>query len=112
MSVDEKLLLISPEAANLAQTDREALATIAGESISSAVFGDQEELATAYLAAHMITIRNRAGNGGPVKSVKEGELSMTFGGDSSASGLDATSYGMEFKRIRSEVTLMARTRAV
>lgn len=114
MAVDDTLLLIAPEMSAVSSADRAGVAALAALSVSSDVFGDQEELATAYLAAHMLTIRGRAGNSGAVKGLKEGDLSITYGSDSNGMNgeYSATSYGQEFLRIRKGVIFTARTRVV
>lgn len=112
MTVDSTLLLIAPEFADTDVGTREAMADLASKSVG-AVFGDCTELATAYLTAHMLTISQRAGNGGAVKGLKEGDLSTTYGDTGGATGsLGNTSYGLEYMRIRSNKVFAARTRSV
>lgn len=112
MTVDSTLLVIAPEMADIDSAQRTAMADLAALSVG-AVFGNQQELATAYLTAHMLTVSQRAGNGGAVKSLKEGDLNITYG-DNAAGGdsLGSTSYGQEFIRIRKGKVFAARTRAV
>lgn len=112
MTVDATLLLIAPEFTDVAQADREGIAALAALSVGT-VFGDTQELATAYLAAHMLSIRQRAaGAGGSVKSLKEGDLAITYGGADMQGALNSTSYGQEYLRLRSQCVLTARTRIV
>lgn len=53
------------------------------------------------LAAHILTLANRGGSGGggPVKSMSEGGLSISFGDSGSKSALGATPYGSEVLRL-------------
>lgn len=112
MTVDSTLLVIAPEFASLAEADRQAVIDLAALSVGS-IFGDKQDLATAYLAAHMLTMSQRTGGAaGPLKSEKEGDLSRSYGGRESNDPYDATGYGQEFKRIQKQVVFSARTRTV
>lgn len=112
MTVDSTLLVVAPEMAAVDGAQRTAMATLAALSVG-AVFGNQQELATAYLTAHMLTVSQRAGNGGAVKSLKEGDLSLTYGDTAQTKDpMASTSYGQEFIRIRNGKVFAARTRAV
>ena len=111
MTVDATLLLIAPEMASVSLATRAGIANLAALSVGS-VYADKQELAIAYLAAHMLTMSLRAGVGGAVKSMKEGDLSLAYGGSDSESGYAATSYGNEFMRLQRETIFAARTRSV
>jgi len=111
MTVDATLLLIAPEFEALDASIRTGMATLAAQSVGT-VFGDNQELATAYLTAHMLTLRGRSGVGGSVQSMKEGDLSLTYKSGMENSVLGSTSYGQEFKRLQRENVFAARTRAV
>jgi len=110
MTVDATLLLIAPELVAIDEADRTGVADLAALSVGS-VYGDKQELATAYLTAHMLTMRSRAGVGGAVKSMREGDLSLTYAG-SEGNDLAGTSYGQEFARLKRECVFSARTRTV
>ncbi len=111
MSLDATLLVLAPELADITEADRAAVAQLAALSVGTA-FGDKQELATAYLTAHMLTMRGRAGVGGSVKSLKEGDLSLTYSGSMSDDALSNTSYGQEYCRLKAECVFSARTRSV
>lgn len=111
MTVDSTLLVIAPEHAGIDSADRTAVAELAALSVGTA-FGNKKELATAYLTAHMLTMRGRAGAGGAVKSMREGDLGITYAGNEASNDLMATSYGQEFNRLRRECVFAARTRSV
>lgn len=110
-TVDSTLLVIAPELASVAETQRSAVIEIASQKVGSA-FGDSQNLATAYMAAHMLTLQGRKGNGGAVKSIKEGSLSITYTGSDFMDGLGSTSYGQEFKLMQKQCLFAARTRSV
>lgn len=110
MTVDATLLVIAPELAAIAEADRTAMAELAALSVGN-VYGNKQELATAYLTAHMLTMRGRAGVGGAVKSMREGDLSLSYSG-SEGNDLAGTSYGQEFNRLKRECVFSARTRVV
>lgn len=112
MSIDSTLLAIAPELSVIPVERREVIENLAALSVGS-VFCDKRELATAYLAAHMLTISGRSGNAGSVKSMKEGDLSITYAdGADMKNSYSSTSYGLEFLRLRSETVFAARTRSV
>jgi hypothetical protein len=66
---------------------------------SSCVFGANYQTAIALRAAHMMQMRDRGGNAGPVSSVREGDLAIYYGSifETWKSDLNQTSYGMELK---------------
>jgi hypothetical protein len=112
MTVDSTLLLIAPELSAVPVERREAMAELAAKSVGS-VFGDDRELATAYLTAHMLTSGFGGGYSGAVKSTKEGDLAITFSdGGKSNSAYTSTSYGLEFVRLQRQNVFAARTRMV
>jgi hypothetical protein len=83
------------------------------------VFGDKRNLATAYLAAHMLEISTQSGDGGSgtgglVTSEKEGQLSRSYGALGGQAGggseYERTVWGMEFLRIRKQCVFRPRTR--
>jgi len=78
---------------------------LAAQRTSSTCFGENYTLAVALRAAHTLTLKNEAvaGNSGavgPVTSMKEGDLSISFGGASSISvkgDLGTTKYGIQLQ---------------
>lgn len=114
MTIDATLLLIAPELSSVDSEVRTAAAELAGRSVGT-VFGDNRDDAIAYLTAHILTLRSRSGNGGAVQNVKEGDLSISYAGNSGMLGkhaLGSTAYGQEYLRLRSQYVLSARTRSV
>lgn len=101
MTVEEILAIIAPD---LAGYDSAGAIAIAEMEIAPNLCGDKRPLLVAYLAAHIITIGNRAnGATGSIKSVTEGRTSITYGTsqlDTPSSGLSDTSYGREYDRLR------------
>lgn len=83
------------------------------------VFGSKRNLATAYLAAHMLEISMQSGSGGSgtgglVTSEKEGQLARSYGAVGGAAGsgseYERTVWGMEFLRIRKQCIFRPTTR--
>ena len=115
MTIESTLRVIAPETKSLSVAERDVFIEIAKNSVGS-IFGNQQEIATAYLAAHLATVSSRNGASGSVKSIKEDSLAITYSGAGSASDINtrnygSTSYGIEYLRIRKGVTFCARTRA-
>lgn len=98
MTVDSTLLVIAPEFSTIDQADRQAVIDLAALSVGDG-FGTKKELATAYLTAHMLTVRSRGGSGGMVKSLKEGELAITYDTESTKGNGATTSYYTEYLRL-------------
>ena len=101
LTVEEILAIIAPE---LADYDASGAIAVANMQIAPNLCGDKRPLLVAYLAAHIITIGNRAnGATGSIASVTEGKTSITYGTsqlDIPSSGLSDTSYGREYDRLR------------
>lgn len=101
LTVEEILAIIAPE---LADYDSAGAIAIAELEIAPGLCGKKRPLLVAYLAAHIITIGNRAnGATGGIRSVTEGKTSITYGSsqlDTPSSGLSDTSYGREYDRLR------------
>lgn len=100
MSVDAVLLDIAPEMDAVDAALRTRIIDLAKLRVSEKVFGELTELATAYLAAHMLTMRTRSGAGGAVSSESEGSLSRSYTASSDKSLLASTSYGQEYIALR------------
>lgn len=73
------------------------------------VFGKKRNLATALLAAHMLSMSERQGAGGTIASEKEGELSRSYALPALSRDISSTSYGQEFNRIARSVIFCPRT---
>jgi hypothetical protein len=111
MSVEQVLLDIAPETANLEPTRRANLIIYATKQTNFGC-GYIKELAIAYLAAHMNAVSTKGGASGSVTSEKEGDLARSFGGPTSSGPLGATGYGQEYLRLRNKYVLTPRTRQV
>lgn len=99
MSVDSTLLAIAPELAAVDPTRRAAIISIVQGQVGENYRGRQE-LATAYLAAHMLTLGNRGGFAGAIQSEKEGDLARSYFKSDDNSVYGSTSYGSEYMRIK------------
>lgn len=109
MAVRDTFNLIAPEFENDPNAD--GMLSLAAERLEPKVFGKQYELATSYLAAHMLALSRRAqssGNGGggvgPVTGERAGEVSRNYGsvnfGGQDIAYYGSTPYGLEFLNIR------------
>lgn len=117
MTVDAKLTLIAPELDSLTQQERDDTIALSELQVGADFCGGGElrELAVAYLTAHSLTLRARAGNAGAVGSVSEGDLSITYrsaGGATGLEGLSTTSYGQEYERLKRQCVIGARNRTI
>lgn len=95
--------------------------SMAAEQMSATVWGGLFGQGAAFLAAHMMTLRDRAvaagglgagaagGGAGPVSSMSEGGLSVSWAGVASGSGsteeseLAATSYGARYLALQAKL---------
>lgn len=101
--------------------DVETFLTLAGQQLSASVWGILFEQGASYLAAHMMTLRDRAvaaadfsggavgGGAGPVSSMSEGGLSVSWAGVSSGSAssreneLASTTFGARLIDLESKL---------
>lgn len=94
------LTAIAPETDCVPEERRNVILALAEDQTGQA-FGSARNHAVALLAAHMLTIGNRAGNAGAVSQAKEGDLSLSYAVNQyTDDALDGTSYGQELKRLR------------
>jgi hypothetical protein len=111
MPVRDILLDIAPE---FATQDEAALARIdrfigyAQGELTADAWGAKLDMATALLAAHKLTLAGKGGSAsGPVIAEKVGDMSVTYADPTTTNGgldpLDASSYGGQFKQLRSTV---------
>lgn len=107
LSVSSILDAIAPQFST--DADKSTFITIATGLTSTSCFGDNMNLAIALRTAHMMTIRDMEKDGvssayggasGAVTSKREGDLSISFGNNSSGNGsqnedLNLTKYGKQ-----------------
>lgn len=98
--------LIAPELADSA--NKQAALDLADGQTNEVVFKEQRPYAVALLAAHILTVSSRKGQSGQVSSIKEGSLSIGYGGTGEHE-LSVTSYGAELTRLRRAFIMGART---
>jgi len=111
MTINDIIDDIAPEFENEEQARIDRFIEYAELQVSANVFGERYDLAVAYLACHMLTLRDRgdadsgsSGTSGVITQKREGDLSLTFAlpnalndGDGN---LQLTKYGIEYDRIR------------
>lgn len=89
---------LSPETAKSARLD--AWTRMAMFRASRAVFGKAYVYALSLLVSHRAALESRGSDGaaGPVSSVREGDLSVSYGssGNAGDGDLSSTSYGQEY----------------
>lgn len=86
---------------------------IAEMQIAPKLCGSQRPLLVSYLAAHILTMGQRAestGAAGNVSGLSEGGLSVSFSGSGVAGSLGQTSYGAEYDRISRSCIMTPMTR--
>lgn len=98
--------LVAPELAESA--NKQESIDLADGQTSKVVFKEQRAYAVALLAAHILTISARKGQSGQLSSLKEGSLSIGYGGVGE-DALAVTSYGAELLRLRRSFVIGART---
>jgi len=107
----ETLTLLAPEFDSLDSSVREGFLTLAADQLQSGAWGSLYQQAVVRLAAHMLTLRQRAqdgsGGAGPVVSVEAGRQKVAFGAVvgvlSAEAKLATTSHGIEFLNLRARV---------
>ncbi len=101
----DDVICIAPELAGQ-ETRVEKFIEYAKLSIDENVWLAKANLATALLAAHMITALDAASSGNGVKRKKVGDMEIEFGNASpEMTALMGTSYGMEFLRLRKSLVI-------
>lgn len=98
---------IAPE---LADAPGKAIHIELAEQRVGTVFAERRNHAVALLAAHTLTMSERAGSSGMATSIKEGQLAEGYTATAGAgTRLDATSYGAEYQQLKRESIFPART---
>lgn len=102
MAILDVLSDIAPELDSQPEDKRERFITRAENQTSEDIFNLDYDLAVANLAAHMMTISLRVGNGGMIESLREGDLAITYGNPlpNANETLETTAYGLEYIRLR------------
>jgi len=80
---------------------------LAAQNINPCFYGNNTAYVTALLAAHTLTLSNRAGSSagasGNITSIKEGDLAISYGGTASGGsggGYNTTTYGQQLEDLR------------
>jgi hypothetical protein len=104
MAILDVLSCIAPEFDSVAEAIRNCIIGLAENQVDQETFEADYEAAVAYLAAHMLTIRQyKTGNvAGSTNMKREGDLQLGFSTPAAVdnSSLSDTAYGREFLRIR------------
>jgi hypothetical protein len=106
LTVEQIFDAVAP--AYAAAADKATFLELSAQRTSAHAFGGNYNYAVALLAAHLIEIAQGAafagsGGSGPVKSKKEGDLSISYGGADAAadsSDLSLTKYGRQLQSLR------------
>lgn len=96
------------EFADLEDAEVERAITDAALQINRNVWGTKADLATIYLAAHLLSLANPSlvTVAGPVQSEKVGDVSRTYAvATVSAQGLAMSRWGQEYLRLRNSLPL-------
>lgn len=102
MSALSLMIDLAPE---LEESRMETFISIAGSIISPDFESSKIDLATAYLAAHLMTLSERKGIAGSISQMSEGQLSVSFSNSPSFSNkadltsLNSTVYGQQYLSI-------------
>ena len=108
-TTSENVALIAPELSEVICGNKSLvdliLEDVAGQ-ISSAKYGNKQERAQRYLAAHFLSLAKQSGEGvggsGPVEMEKVGDIQVKYGANNfaDASRYDETPYGRTYMTIR------------
>jgi hypothetical protein len=106
------VILLAPELGAENPARLSAYLSVASAMLKDAEFDDESfPRAHAALTAHLITMGNRGaagGGGGPVTSVKVGEVSVNYANSSTDDeGLQATPYGTIYLLLRNAYVVTA-----
>lgn len=111
MSVSSMLSVIASQFDSV--DNRSEFINLASLRINRCRFGAKADLATAYMAAHMIAMSNTAyrqdGTAGAVTSKREGDLSINFGSTKSKEvdgDLEQTSFGKHYLSLQNASGVM------
>jgi hypothetical protein len=95
-----ELKKIFPEFANEPNSRLNFFINAAVTRLNPDAFCDKYDQAVCFLSAHLLTLSNRAGQGGSVTSEKVGDLARSYSapkGASDGSSYSSTSYGQMFE---------------
>lgn len=99
----DRIILTAPELSTLTTNQKSIILEDVINLVSSA-FGDMQEMAQRYLAAHMGTVflSTTKESSGPVQSESAGDASVSYGQLSikDINRYDTTSYGRQYLAIR------------
>lgn len=114
------LKALAPQYASEPDDTLEVFLSMAAEQMDAEAWGTLYEQGAAYLAAHLLTLRDRgqqaAGHGGAagaVTSVSEGDQSIGYAGGGSTAqtpteeALSSTTYGEQFLQLRGQLASTA-----
>ena len=105
MSTEALLDAIAPGFAGEPSATKQVFIDLAAQRLSATAWGTLYQQGVVYLAAHLMTVRDNAGNGlaGAVTSVKTGGLSVGSSGAMSDHELATTSFGQEFLSLQRRI---------
>lgn len=95
---------IAPEFCDKTPQDLERFLSYAALSVDAVKWGSLTDLATLYLAAHLLSI-SKNGDHGPVTSETVGDLSQSYASGDATDNLMMTGYGREFLRLRRSLVI-------
>lgn len=95
---------LAPEFAGVDSGRVDRLVAIMTLQVPASVWGARQDLGIAYLVCHTLKIGANQGSG-PITQEKIGDLSRSYGQVNGGKGdpYELTSYGQEFKRLRSQL---------
>lgn len=109
----DTLEFVAPEFSGLSDSTKETALEMAAQRLDPPTWGRLYEQAAAYLAAHLLKLRDRSqqlsqtgGGTGGIRSIKTGDLSVSFQGSGSNAStmteeaLGSTEYGQQYLSLR------------
>jgi len=91
---------LAPEFSEVTNTKLNEITEFVQYQINEVCWGNRAPQGLALLVAHTLTVAERGGTSGSITMEKVGDLSRSYSAPQGNDGLDSTSYGKEFKRLR------------
>jgi len=105
----EDIRSVAPELSSEASDTIQFFITMATARLDQPIWGKYWDMGVTFLAAHLITMRNRRSASGQVTDQKVGDLQVQYSDMTMGGKMDLTyrqtSYGLEYLQLRSLVVV-------
>lgn len=93
------IVMIAPELSGELNNVFAYFINMAVENVDPTKFAPVYTMAVSYLTAHLMTMRRRRGDGGPVTEKHAGAEGISYGMYTRQSALTQTAYGLEYLQL-------------